>query len=225
MRVYHGSYLKIDRIDLNLCELRKDFGRGFYVTKFRKQAEIWANRKGQNHHTEGIITEFNFFETVFIDRNFKILRFDAYNNDWLDFVALNRNFNSPVPAHDYDIVEGPIADDKVATRIDAYIRGEISREEFLKDLSREEETHQICFCTLKSLLMLEHTDFEGVTAIERASEKIVEQLVLERKISETEASDYLFNSEVYVQLTDISTNLYKKKWQEIYKMLNKEMNF
>jgi len=224
MKVYHGSYVKIDMIDLNQCELRKDFGRGFYVTKFCKQAEIWASRKGRNHHTEGVITEFNFFETVFIDHNFKTLRFDKYNNEWIDFVVLNRNFNSPVPAHEYDIVEGPVADDKITTRIDAYIRGEIPREEFLNDLSHEEETHQICFCTLKSLLMLERTDFEGITAIERASEKIVEQLVLDENILETKASDYLFNSKIYAQLTDISTNLYKKKWQEIYEILKKELN-
>lgn len=107
MKVYHGNYLKIDTIDLNLCALRKDFGRGFYVTKFLEQAEIWANRKGRNHHTKGVVTEFNFFESVFIDYNFKTLRFDSYNSAWLDFIALNRNFNSPVPAHDYDIVEGP----------------------------------------------------------------------------------------------------------------------
>ena len=222
MKVYHGSYLKIDTIDLNLCALRKDFGRGFYVTKFLEQAEIWAGRKGRTHHTKGVVTEFNFFECVFIDPNFKTLRFDCYSSAWLDFIALNRNFNSPIPAHDYDIVEGPVADDKVATRIDAYIRGEISREEFLNDLSHEKETHQICFCTLKSLSMLERISFEGITLIERASEKIVEQLVLEKNISEIKASDYLFNSKTYIQLTDISTGLYKKTWQEIYEILKKE---
>lgn len=222
MKVYHGSYLKIDTIDLNLCALRKNFGRGFYVTKFLEQAEIWANRKGRNHHTKGVVTEFNFFESVFIDYNFKTLRFDIYNSAWLDFIALNRNFNLPVPAHDYDIVEGPVADDKVATRIDACMRGEISREEFLNDLSHEKETHQICFCTLKSLSMLEQINFEGITLIERASEKIVEQLVLEKNISEIKASDYLFNSKTYIQLTDISTGLYKKTWQEIYEILKKE---
>jgi hypothetical protein len=223
MKVFHGSYLKINSIDLNLCQLRKDFGRGFYVTKFREQAETWANRKGRNHHTKGIVTEFNFFESAFIDYNFNSLRFDGYNNEWLDFVALNRNFNSPVPAHDYDIVEGPVADDKITTRIDAYIRGEILKEEFLNDLSYEEETHQICFCTLKSLSMLEQSNFEGITSIERASEKIVEQLVMEKNIPETEASDYLFNSETYVRLTDISSGLYKKEWTEIYKLLKKEL--
>ncbi|MDR1527793.1 MAG: DUF3990 domain-containing protein [Dysgonamonadaceae bacterium] len=42
MKVYHGSYMEIDRIDLSQCKPRKDFGRGFYVTKFFEQAEFWA---------------------------------------------------------------------------------------------------------------------------------------------------------------------------------------
>ncbi|MDR3189268.1 MAG: DUF3990 domain-containing protein [Prevotellaceae bacterium] len=38
MKVYHGSYLKIDKIDLSKCEPHKDFGRGFYVTKLLSAA-------------------------------------------------------------------------------------------------------------------------------------------------------------------------------------------
>jgi hypothetical protein len=38
MKVYHGSYTVIHEIDLSKGELQRDFGRGFYVTKFREQA-------------------------------------------------------------------------------------------------------------------------------------------------------------------------------------------
>ncbi len=49
-----------------------------------------------------------------VTRNCKVLRwFDDYNEQWLDFVVLNRDDTRPSPAHDYDIVEGPVADDKV----------------------------------------------------------------------------------------------------------------
>ena len=37
MKVYHGSDTAIEKIDLNRCEVGKDFGRGFYVTNLRKQ--------------------------------------------------------------------------------------------------------------------------------------------------------------------------------------------
>jgi hypothetical protein len=223
MKVYHGSYLKIDKIDLSKCEPHKDFGRGFYVTKLLEQATIWANRKGENKHTKGIITEFTFFEQAFSDKNFKTLRFDAYNNEWLDFVAVNRNFNTPLPAHDYDLVEGPVADDKITTRIDAYVRGEVSREEFLQELSFEKSSHQLCFCTVKSLLMLEHTDFKGITAIERISEAAVENLVADYGFSEKHAADFFYNSKTYLLLSDVNSGYFEKPWQEIHEMLKKEL--
>ena len=44
MKVYHGSDIKIETIDLSKCRIGTDFGRGFYVTKFFKQAEDIAAR-------------------------------------------------------------------------------------------------------------------------------------------------------------------------------------
>ena len=62
MKVYHGSYIKIDVIDLEKCEIGKDFGRGFYVTKIKEQAEFWAERRGLSYKTAGFVTEFDFNE-------------------------------------------------------------------------------------------------------------------------------------------------------------------
>jgi hypothetical protein len=44
MIVYHRSYVEINEVDLSKCEDHRDFGRGFYVTKFRSQAEEWAGK-------------------------------------------------------------------------------------------------------------------------------------------------------------------------------------
>jgi hypothetical protein len=41
MKVYHGSYTVIDTIDFSFCQIKRDFGKGFYVTKFREQAQVW----------------------------------------------------------------------------------------------------------------------------------------------------------------------------------------
>ncbi|MDR0605338.1 MAG: DUF3990 domain-containing protein, partial [Bacteroidales bacterium] len=223
MRVFHGSYLKINEIDLNKCEPRKDFGQGFYVTKYYRQAEIWAKRIARNHHTKPVITEFDFFENVFLDKDYKTLRFDTYNNEWLDFVTLNRDFNSPLPAHDYDIVEGPVADDKITIRIDAYMRGDVLREDFLQELIYEKPTHQICFSTLKSLLMLVQIDFKGITAIEQIGENLVGKLIADFNYSEIEAADIFYNSTIHRQLSNKSTELYLKPWKEIYEMLKIEL--
>ena len=44
MKVSHGSYTEIDKIDLFKGELARDFGQGFYVTNLYRQAEYWATR-------------------------------------------------------------------------------------------------------------------------------------------------------------------------------------
>ena len=60
MKVYHGSYTLIEDIDLSKSIPNKDFGKGFYVTKYRQHAESWAKVIGRKHKTEGIVTKFIF---------------------------------------------------------------------------------------------------------------------------------------------------------------------
>ena len=45
MTVYHGSIIEIQNPDVIHSKKYLDFGRGFYVTSFPKQAERWAVRK------------------------------------------------------------------------------------------------------------------------------------------------------------------------------------
>jgi len=65
-----------------------------------------------------LATEFDFSELFFRDKDLKVLRFDDYNDEWLDFVVLNRKNETEQQAHDFDIVEGPVADDKIATEVE-----------------------------------------------------------------------------------------------------------
>ncbi len=51
MKVYHGSYTEIETIDFSFCQTKRDFGKGFYVTKYYEQAEVWAQRKGNEKKT------------------------------------------------------------------------------------------------------------------------------------------------------------------------------
>ncbi|GAB6011276.1 DUF3990 domain-containing protein [Viscerimonas tarda] len=227
MKVYHGSYTKINKIDLEKCEIGKDFGRGFYVTKFRKQADIWAKRKGQSHKNDGFVTEFDFNENGFTYFHFKVLRFSEYNGEWLDFVAMNRNPRAAQPTHDYDIVEGPVADDKISTEINNYLAGRITRDKFLEMLIHGEISHQICFCTGRSLQMLDYVDNRQTDinfAIENIGEALVEQLMLNLQIDETKAADIFYSSATFGQLANPDTEFYKKNWQEIFKMLKTELN-
>jgi hypothetical protein len=83
MNVFHGSYTKIEEIDLSKSQPNKDFGQVFYVTKFRRHAEIWAKVIGQKHHTEGVVTEFIYYNSSFTERlmeDFKLNEMEAADN-------------------------------------------------------------------------------------------------------------------------------------------------
>jgi hypothetical protein len=224
MKVYHGSYTEIDIIDLSLCQTGKDFGQGFYVTKLRKQAEVWAKKKGGKKGKSGFVTEYDFDEFFLENSNkIKVLRFDDYGDEWLEFVVLNRKNKSKQQAHDYDIVEGPVADDRIATDIDKYIEGIISKEQFLSDLIRN-PSHQICCCTMQSLQALSQSKGKIDIAIYDIGDNVVQSLMTDYNMSELEATDKYYISNIYTQLADETTAFYKKNWTEIYELLKQELN-
>ena len=224
MKVYHGSYTEITEIDLSKCEKNKDFGQGFYVTKNRKHAEEWAEKIGDRNHIAGVVTEFEFGKYMYLEKDFNILRFSDYSEEWLDFVVLNRGNKTDKPVHEYDFVEGPIADDKVSRRIYDYLDEIVSKTDFLNELKYHESTHQICFCTVKSLQLISKPSRKPISAIETIVENIVIQLVEKDKITEEEAVNICCNSDTFGKLADESTELYTKTWQEIYEMLKTELN-
>ncbi|MCL2650871.1 MAG: DUF3990 domain-containing protein [Candidatus Azobacteroides sp.] len=222
MIVYHGSNVEIKQIDLSKCEPHRDFGQGFYVTKFRLHAESWAKRKSRFKHN-GFVSEYEFYYSELVTRKCKIIQFETYNEKWIDFVILNRNDKNPIPAHDYDIVEGPVADDKVQNRIIDYLNGNITKTDFLEELKWHEETHQICFCTVASLQFLKQQDSSKlVSRFLHIGEPIVEKLVTDFGFDEKTATDKFFSSNTFSKLANISNQLYEKNWTEIYKLLLNE---
>jgi len=224
MKVYHGSYTAIDEIDLNRCEVGKDFGRGFYVTNLYEQAEFWAIRKGRTKRTTGIVTEFDFNENIPEIMELKVLKFDGYNEKWLEFVVQNRlNIDKRQQIHDYDIVEGPVADDKIIEQIKDYIAGFVSKENFLNDLIHL-PSHQICFCTIQSLQALSLSKEKIDRAKRNIDKSVLQALITDYGINEVDATDKYYTSDIYTRLADETTEFYKKDWTEIYKFLKQELN-
>jgi len=219
MKLYHGSYTEIKSIDLKKSKPYKDFGRAFYLTKYFEQAKIWANRLGEEHKKEGVITEYEFDEYAYEDESLKVLKFDEYNEQWFDFIVFNRSKRNPI--HEYDIVEGPVADDDVTRQIDTYLAGKITKEEFLKELKFHKPTHQIAFCTLESLQMLEKVKKNRF--VNDIDDAITQSLVTEFSLTELQAIDIYFQSKTYSKLIDENTGLYEKKWQEIFEILKTEL--
>ena len=60
--------------------------------------------------------------------------------------------------HNYDIVEGPMADDQIWNFVESFIDGRIPRDAFRQIVKFNYPTHQIVFCTESALKTL---TFEG----------------------------------------------------------------
>ena len=73
-----GSNIEIKSIDLSKCRPYKDFGRGFYLTSIKEQAEIWAKRVSRIFSGESWITVFEFDESVLSADNLSIKVFDGF---------------------------------------------------------------------------------------------------------------------------------------------------
>ena len=143
MTVYHGSNTSIPEPKILISRNTKDFGAGFYCTLIKEQAERWSR-----------IFDTSVLNTydVRLETTLKILNFKEMTEEWLDFIIACRNGE----AHDLDIVIGAMADDQIYNFITDYIDGIITREQFWSMAKFKYPTHQINFCTEKSLKYLEY---------------------------------------------------------------------
>ncbi len=140
--VYHGSNVEVSVPRILQNGFYKDFGYGFYCTGYEKQAKRWAmTRKG-----DSVINHYEYKA----DPNLKVLIFDEMTDGWLDFVADCRRGIE----HDYDIVEGPMADDQIWNFVEGFIDGRISRRAFWELVKFNYPTHQVVFCTEAALKTL-----------------------------------------------------------------------
>ncbi|MDR1923164.1 MAG: DUF3990 domain-containing protein [Planctomycetaceae bacterium] len=224
MKVFHGSDVRIEKIDLAKSGEFKDFGRGFYVTNIPKHAHKRALAIAAEHGTKPVVTEFEYIEAYPVTMNMTIKRFDTVSEEWVKFVIMNRDRNLRHPAHACDIVEGPIADDWVTAQIERYQKGKIAVGLLIERLTFREQTHQICFCTPESLWALEFVEDDARFDIEDIGNAIVEALAVDRNMDEQKAFHVLLNSKTYEQLANSDTKMYTCSWTDIYSMLIQEID-
>jgi len=228
MKVFHGSYTEIKDIDLSKAKPRKDFGMGFYVTKIFEDAKKMAAHEGKDKNCEGFVTSFEFDDKLaFLTDDYKTKRFeDGYTREWLDFVIKNRkNYSKTEKIHEYDIVEGPIADDVVAIKIRELPDNptEEQMEKLLKGLTYYRYTHQICFCSVISLETIKRINLQPHFDIGHMGDSIIDYLEKDYNLSESDAISLYYKSNTYKNLSDENTELYKKSFDELYNMLEKEI--
>lgn len=68
MTLYHGSNVDIQKIELSKCRPNKDFGKGFYLTSIKEQAERMALRVSKMYGGTPFVNIYSFNEKVFFRR-------------------------------------------------------------------------------------------------------------------------------------------------------------
>ncbi len=154
MKLYHGSNIEVRIPKIIVSNRNLDFGSGFYTTSSKEQAISWAKRQTiRMKKGRGTLTVYEWDEESSRSKDLKILYFKSANKEWLDFVAENRK--GTYRGENYDIVIGPVADDKTMFAINAYISEEIDVETTLLLLKAQVLDDQYTFLTSKALETLE----------------------------------------------------------------------
>lgn len=147
--LYHGSIEVIDSPLVNVGRGNLDFGKGFYLTDIKEQAETWASVKSRYHlDSAGIINCYSFdFDRAVEECRYKC--FQHYDREWLRFIIACRNGERVWS--EFDMIEGGVANDRVIDTIEAFTAGLMDEQRALGELSRHQPNNQICL--LKQVLV------------------------------------------------------------------------
>lgn len=145
MIVYHGSPNVIVHPSVDYSRSSTDFSRGFYLTVLKEQAALWAIKK-KIDHKESYVNTYELNEDEL--KKLKVLEFKKYTVEWLNFVCNCRKRKDKTK---YDVVIGPIADDKVYDTINLFLSGFDTAEAAIKKLKLIKPNMQICIRNQKAL--------------------------------------------------------------------------
>lgn len=151
MKLYHGSNQSILKIDLSKGKKYKDFGQGFYTTHLHAQAAYWSKRVTERFGGTAVITEFEFDLDGAIADGLKVKIFEYPDKEWALFVMANRKQGGEEFKHDYDIVIGPVADDRMARLFGLYDMEIIDLDAVVAGLVYKNLNSQYFFATKRSL--------------------------------------------------------------------------
>ena len=162
MIVYHGSTVKIERPLLAKCRSNTDFGRGFYTTTSKEQAEKWAKLKQQREGKGlAVISVYEVDDSLFESTEFEILKFTKADKDWLEFVYANRK---GLKSKHFDIVFGPVANDRLFATITLYEQGILTADAAIEQLKTYLLFDQISFNSQKAIDYLKYNRSKAVSS-------------------------------------------------------------
>lgn len=160
MKVYHGSLEQVETPEIRPSNRTLDYGFGFYVTTSYEQAEAWVKRRMGGHKaTKGYVNEYSLDNKKI--KVLSVLSFNEPTEEWLDFVMANRTNKDFI--HHYDVVYGPVANDRVYAAFALYEGGVLDKQTLIKELKTYKLVDQFLFHTPKSLQVLTFIQAKEVT--------------------------------------------------------------
>ena len=147
MIVYHGSNMIVDHPDVRHSFRDLDFGRGFYVTTVKEQAERWARRKALfAKNSRPVLNEYELLSAM---DGLSVRNFGDDLDSWIDFVCQCRD--GDLEYKQYDIIIGKVANDKVFRVVDLYHSGIWDKDRALKEIRVYPGYDQIAFITQEAI--------------------------------------------------------------------------
>ena len=158
MKLYHGSIERVDTPEIRIPNRTLDYGAGFYLTSSREQAESWVKRKFKGDVSCGWLNIYEYMSEM--EAGLSVLSFDKPDESWLDFVMANRLDNAF--SHSYDIVIGPVANDRVYASFALYEAGLLDKQALIAELRAYKLVDQILIHTDAALKAIRFINAEKI---------------------------------------------------------------
>jgi len=144
--VYHGSSEIVKQPDVLHSYRALDFGKGYYVTSVREQAERWARRKADLTGGKAIVNQYRMSDNT---SGLLVKTFPDDLIEWIDFVCDCRDDKTIY--QQYDLIIGKVANDRVFRVVDMYHSGIWDRDRALQDIRAYPNYDQIAFITQNAI--------------------------------------------------------------------------
>ena len=155
IKLYHGSTVAVRKPSLRPGRPNADFGKGFHTTSVKEQAVRWAHiRQERESAPRAVVSVYEFDESLLDNADWNIRRFTGADEPWLLFVTDCRKSRP----HAYDIVQGPVANDKVFTTVNLFESGVLSAEAAILQLKAYKTYDQLSFHTPRVIGILKFVE-------------------------------------------------------------------
>lgn len=154
MILYHGSNLTVSEPKLIVQNRFLDFGYGFYTTTNKVQATGFADKVTRRHKAGTPTVSIYEIDEEKAFAECSVLRFNALDEAWLDFVSANRA--GSYSGEPYDFIYGPVANDDVYTTFTLYTAGVLTKEQTIEALKIKKLYNQLVLTSEKALKFLKY---------------------------------------------------------------------